>query len=61
MTAPTAVPPTAPLAMACADPMPLDPAVLCRRPDGHSGTHQSDGGSAWADTDEPADPDRRTP
>lgn len=38
---------------------PLDESTLCRRLDGHSGTHQSDGTAAWVDVDEP-DPDRRT-
>lgn len=48
-------------ALACANAMPLDPSVLCRRLTGHSGTHSSDGTAAWADVDEPHDPDRRTP
>lgn len=38
-----------PAAIWCGEAMPLDPAVLCRRLDGHPGIHQSDGGDAWGE------------
>lgn len=40
---------TAPWLTFCADPHPLDPAVLCRRLDGHSGLHGADEELAWED------------
>lgn len=43
-----------PLAIFCADPHPLDPATLCRRLDGHDGSHAADGVDAWA---APTDPE----
>lgn len=47
-----------PSALLCADAHPFAPEVLCRRLDGHSGTHSSDGADAWADADEPTTPGR---
>lgn len=47
-----------PLAIWCADAHPFAPEVLCRRLDGHSGTHSSDGGDAWIAADEPNTPGR---
>lgn len=45
-----------PSALLCGEGMPLDPAVLCRRLDGHAGIHQSDGGDAWGKEGQAATP-----
>lgn len=41
-----------PAAIFCAAAHPFDEAILCRRLDGHSGAHQSDGQDAWRDPEE---------
>lgn len=46
-----------PIPVWCAEASPLDPATLCRRFDGHSGPHSSDGADAWLDS--PNDNDSR--
>lgn len=38
-----------PLALACGEPHPLCPELLCGRPSGHGGLHGSDDGNRWDD------------
>lgn len=39
-----------PLAVFCAEPHPLDEAILCRHLDGHAGPHGSDREQEWPTT-----------
>lgn len=43
-----------PAAVFCAAAHPFDESILCRRLDGHSGLHASDGQDAWLDSEESA-------
>lgn len=36
-------------ALACAEPHPLDPSLLCSRFSGHGGVHNADDDSTWDD------------